>query len=92
MKKVAQRNRSQIKESTHGGTCELEESHKKVSHLRDWRDRSRFDEKDYKVAKKEPYLVNQKNCQAWKDFCSNKESANDISTSQNSLRESISEI
>ena len=32
---------------------ELEESLKKVRHLRDWRNRCHFDEKDYKVAKKE---------------------------------------
>ena len=59
---------------------ELEKSPKKVRHLRDWKDRSHFDENDYKAAKKTHLnLVNQKKQQAWKDFCSNAESVNDIS-------------
>ena len=59
---------------------ELEKSLAKVRHLRDWKDRSHFDENDYKVAKKAHLqLVSQKKQQAWKDFCSNVESANDIS-------------
>ena len=59
---------------------ELEKSLERVRHLRDWRDRSHFDENDYKVAKKAHlHLVNQKKQQDWKDFCSNVESANDIS-------------
>ena len=59
---------------------ELEKSLVKVRHLRDWRDRSHFDENDYKAAKKAHLqLVSQKKQQAWKDFCSNVESANDIS-------------
>ena len=65
---------------------ELEKSLEKVRHLRDWRDRSHFDEEDYKVAKKAHLqLVNQKKQQAWKDFCSNVESANDISNVLRSL-------
>ena len=48
--------------------------------LREWRNRSHFDDTDYKVAKKAHlHLVNQKKQQAWKDFCSNVESASDIS-------------
>ena len=59
---------------------ELEKSLEKVRHLRDRRNRSHFDETEHKVAKKERlHLVNQKKQQAWKDFCSNVESANDIS-------------
>ena len=59
---------------------ELEKSLKKVRHLRDWKDRSHFDENDYKAAKKAHlHPVNQKKQQAWKDFCSNAESVNDIS-------------
>ena len=58
----------------------LEKSRDRVRHLRDWRDRSHFNEIDYKVAKKaHSHLLNQKKQQAWKDFCSNVESANDIS-------------
>ena len=53
---------------------------KKVRHLRDWKDKSHLDENDYKAAKKAHlHLVNQKKQQAWKDFCSNAESVNDIS-------------
>ena len=59
---------------------ELEKSLKKVRHLRDWKDRSHFNENDYKAAKKAHlHLVNQKKHQAWKDFCSNSKSVNDIS-------------
>ena len=59
---------------------ELEKSLERVRHLRDWKDRSHFDENDYKVAKKAHlHLVNQKKQQAWKDSCSNGESVNDIS-------------
>ena len=72
---------------------ELEESPKKVRHLRDWKDRSHFDENDYKVANKAHlHLVNQKKQQAWKDFCSNAESANDISNILKTLEGSILEI
>ena len=59
---------------------EDEESLKKVRHFRDWKDRSHFDGNDYKVAKKAHlHLVNQNKQQAWKDFCNNAESVNDIS-------------
>ena len=65
---------------------ELEKSLERVRHLRDWRDRSRLDERDYKAAKKAHlHLANQKKQQAWKDFCRNVESANDISNVLRSL-------
>ena len=57
-----------------------------MRHLRDWKDSSHFDEEDYKDAKKAHLqLVNQKKQQAWKDFCSKVESANDISNVLRSL-------
>ena len=66
---------------------ELEESLKKVRHLRDWKDKSHFDEKEYKAARKvHLHLVNQKKCQAWKDFCGNTESVNDISNIPKTLK------
>ena len=59
---------------------ELEKSLEKVRHLREWRNRSQCDDTDYKAAKKAHlHLVSQKKQQAWKDFCSNVESASDIS-------------
>ena len=59
---------------------ELEKSLGKVRYIREWRNRSHFDDMDYKVAKKEHLqLVSQKKQQAWKDFCSNVEAASDIS-------------